>query len=654
MAHPIKTVVLSSLIGFLIITKTQAVEVVSTPETKAMEAMALARSNASSNPMNWRAVNALGMTLFQARKYTEAALAFEQAITMFPISSAAETEQQAKEARQLAYKTQKDADEKMQKQQKEAQEQMQEQQMLSGMLSMMPMMPGANQSTMMLSQAGQTMLNVAMVPEGMSILSGQMLPENESSQVLKARELSTLYSNLGQVRMALWEDDTALEAFRQAYATDPSRTDLIFIQATILQRDDDMASAISLYARYMVLAPETKQPITWVEIAECCRDLGLESEMRNALTAARKTWDRILGQNTTPKTEHGYGEILAAAGFYKEAIPHLQIWINSSPNDLPSQREWAIALFRAGKMEDALKVMKIYTKDPKTALSDGGFSTYFTGLIELHLGNVKEAKKILGTLHPVPGATSGFAVAAYAISGHLDETKEWIDRVENGLSSPETASVDYYRLGCVWLVAGNFPKAAECVSRSIELEPQFGPSLLLREQLLKINSERIKSEQTKVSKAVSNGDITSAVQTLSLLLSIMPNSDSSNALALEGMKYVSNLQSPLRMAKESQQYYLRAQAILKNAKGQEAIKEAIGQYKWALRYSPLSPEIHLGLSSAYAIQKQFKKALLHIQLCLTASQPSGNIDAIIERYYELQYLNGNELRKISAVIPKNN
>jgi len=182
MAHPIKIVVLSSLMGFLLITKTQAIETVSTPETKTMEAIAIARANASSNPMNWRAVNALGMTLFQAKKYTEAALAFEQAINMFPIASLAETEQQAKDARQLAYKVQKEADEKMQKQQKEAQEQMQEQQMLSGMLSMMPMMPGANQSTMLLSQAGQTMLNVAMVPEGMSILSGQMLPENESSQ----------------------------------------------------------------------------------------------------------------------------------------------------------------------------------------------------------------------------------------------------------------------------------------------------------------------------------------------------------------------------------------------------------------------------------------------------------------------------------------
>lgn len=654
MVHPIKIGVLSSLMGFLLISNSQAIETVSTAEIQTIEAIALARANASSNPMNWRAVNALGMTLFQAKKYTEAALAFEQAISMFPIASLAETEQQAKDARQLAYKVQKDADEKMQQQQKAAQEQMQEQQMLSGMLSMMPMMPGANQSTMLLSQAGQTMLNVAMVPEGMSILSGQMLPENESSQVMKARELSTLYSNLGQVRMALWEDDAALDAFRQAYSTDPSRTDLLFMQASILQRDDDLASAISLYARYMVLAPETKQPITLVEIAECCRDLGLESETRNALIAARKTWDRLLGQNTSPKTEHGYGEILIAAGFYKEAIPYLQTWINSSPNDLPSQREWATALFRAGKMEDALKAMKIYTKDPKTASSDAGFSTYFTGMIELHLGHINDAKKILETLRPAPGATSGFAVAAYAISGHLDETKEWIDRVENGLSSPDTASVDYYRLGCVWLVAGNFSRAAECVSRSIELEPQFGPALLLKEQLISINSERIKSGQAAVSQAVSNGDMTSAIQALSSLLSIMPNGGTADALTLEGMKYVSNLQSPVRMAKESQQYYLRAQAILKNAKGQEAINEAIGQYQWALRYSPLSPEIHLGLSSAYATQKQFKKALSHIQLCLTASQPSGNIDGIIERYYELQYLNENELRKIRTVIPKNN
>lgn len=519
---------------------------------------------------------------------------------------------------------------------------------------MMPMMPGANQSTMLLSQAGQTMLNVAMVPEGMSILSGQMLPENESSQVQKARELSTLYANLGDARMALWEDDAALEAFRQAYSTDPSRTDLLFIQGTILQRNDDLAGAILLYSRYMVTAPETKHPIAWLEIAESCRDLGMDKEKDKALTAARNSWNKVLGQPATPKTEHGYGGILAAAGFYKEAIPYFQTWISSSPNDLASQREWAIALFRAGKMEDALKAMKNFTKAPNSTSSNDDFSIYFTGMIELHLGHINEAKKILGQLRPAAGATSGFAVAAYAISGHWDETKDWINNIENGQSSPDAAQVDWYRLGCVWLAAGNIPRSVECIDRSIELEPEFGPALLLRKQLLSLNSERIKSAQAEASRAALSGNMADAVQILNSCLTNMPTGDSSESLTLEGMKYVSNLQAPLRMSKEAQQYYLRGQAILKNAKGQQAINEALCQYQWALRYAPLSPEIHLSLSSVYATQKQFKKALRHIQLYLTASQASGNLDAAIERYYELQYLNDNELRGIRAIIPKSN
>lgn len=122
--NPLKIVLLTSLTGFLLISNSQAKDDVPAPESKATEAIAIARTNAYSNPMNWRAVNALGITLFQARYYSEAALAFEQAINMFPIASIAETEQQAKEARQLAIKAQKEADEKVQKQQKEAQEQM--------------------------------------------------------------------------------------------------------------------------------------------------------------------------------------------------------------------------------------------------------------------------------------------------------------------------------------------------------------------------------------------------------------------------------------------------------------------------------------------------------------------------------------------------
>ena len=106
---------------------------------KPVDPVVAARANVASNPMSWRAVNALGLALFQARQYAESALVFEQAVAMFPISSAAESEQQVKEARQLAIKAQIEANRKVQKQQLEAQDKMREQQMISGMLSMMPM-----------------------------------------------------------------------------------------------------------------------------------------------------------------------------------------------------------------------------------------------------------------------------------------------------------------------------------------------------------------------------------------------------------------------------------------------------------------------------------------------------------------------------------
>ena len=621
---------------------------------KPVDPVVAARANVASNPMSWRAVNALGLALFQARQYAEAALVFEQAVAMFPISSAAESEQQVKEARQLAIKAQMEANRKVQKQQLEAQDKMREQQMISGMLSMMPMMPGANANTALLAQAGQTMLNVAMVPSGMDIMSDPISAEAESSQVLRSRELSMLYANLGQVRMALWEDDAAMEAFRQAYATDSSRIDFLFIQANLLQRNDDMAGAIALYARYLAVASASKQPATLLEIAESCRNLGMDEEMRRALDATRKAWSRVVGDAVTPVTEHGYGELLTAAGFYWEAVPYLQAWVNTSPNDPAVQREWSTALFRAGKMDEGLAAVKAFMQNTKAASSDGGFSIYFNGMIEMHQGHLDDARKILSELRPAPGATSGFAVAAYAMCGHLDEEKEWINRIENGLSSPDSASVDWYRLGCVWFINGNIPRAAECVNRSIAIQPQFGPALLLREQLTGVNAERIKVEQVKAVQAVANGDTAAAVQILSTVLTNIPAGELSESLTREGMKYLSASESKLRMSNEAQQYYLRGQAVLKNAKNQQNIKEALGQYLWALRYAPLSPEIHLSLSSVYASQKQFKKALYHIEAYLAGAQSSDGLDAVVERYYELQYLSENELRKVRAVIPKNN
>jgi tetratricopeptide (TPR) repeat protein len=302
-------------------------------------------------------------------------------------------------------------------------------------------------------------------------------------------------------------------------------------------------------------------------------------------------------------------------------------------------------------MEEARDAMKRSISAPKSPLSVGGFTAYFLGMTELHLGRVDEAKKILGTLHPSAETKtiSGFVAAAHALCGHVDEEREWISRVEQGRTDPETAVADWYRLGCVWFVAGNRPRAAECVSRCLELQPEFGPALRLREQLLNGNAERVKSARSEA--AASRGNIPSAVQRLSAELSDMPMGPSWMALAQEGMGYVAKLPAPLRMPREAQQHFLRAQAILKNATRPGEIREALGEYRWALRYAPLTPEIHLHLSSVYATQKQFSQALRHIETCLAGFEPSEKLDAIIGRYYELQYLEERAQRNIRAIRP---
>jgi tetratricopeptide (TPR) repeat protein len=599
--------------------------------------------------MSWRAHNALGIALYQARRYASAAGAFEQAIAVFPIATAAEKEQQAKEAHQRAIEAQQEAAKEAQAQQKKAQKEMQNQQILSGLLSMLPNMPGAPANTGLMVHLGQTMLNAGMSPPSEPLLPGLPMAE-EPSQVLHTRELAALHTNLGLSRMALREDDTAIEAFRQAYTMDTSRVDLLFMQAHLLQRGD-VGSALPLYMRYLEVAPEARQPTTWVEIAALYRRLGLESEKGNALAAARKTWDRVVGQSPNATTERAFGRILSTAGFYREALNPLQTSIRAFPEDAAAQREWAIALFGAGRMEEARDAMKSYISATKSAASDGGFTTYFMGMTELHLGRIEEAKKILGTLHPSAETktTSGYLAAAHALCGHVDEEKEWISRVEKGRSDPDTAVADWYRLGWVWFVMGNRPRAAECVSRCLELQPEFGPALRLQEQLLNGNAERVKSARSAA--AASHGDIPSAVQRLSAELSDMPIGTSWMALAREGMGYVAKLQAPLRMPREAQKYFLRAQAILKNATRPDEIREALSEYRWALRYAPLAPEIHLHLSSVYATQKQFSPALRHIETCLAGFQPSEKLDAIIGRYYELQVFEERAQRNIRAIRP---
>jgi tetratricopeptide (TPR) repeat protein len=628
--------------------KTKAAPRAEASAPKPVDAVAAAQAQAAAQPMNWRALNALGIALYQARRYASAAGAFEQAIAVFSIATAAETEQQAKEARQRAIDAQQTAAKEAQAHQKKAQQEMQNQQILSGLLGMMPSMPGATVNTGLAVQLGQTMLNAGMVPSGEPLLPGlSMAMAEEPSQVLRTRDLAALHTNLGLTRMALREDDTAIEAFRQAYTMDASRVDLLFMQAHLLERSD-VGSALPLYVRYLEVAPEARQPTTWIEIAAVYRRLGLEPEKGNALVAARNAWDRVVGQSPNATTERAFGKMLTTAGFYKEALNPLQTWLREVPEDAAAQREWAIALFGAGRMEEARDAMKSSVSATKSAPSDGGFTTYFMGMTELHLGRVDEAKKILVALHPSAETktTSGFVAAAHALCGHVDEEKEWISRVENGRSDPDTAVADWYRLGWVWFVAGNRPRAAECVSRCLELQPEFGPALRLQEQLLNGNAERVKSARSEA--AAYRDDIASAIQRLSAQLSDMPMGPSWMALAREGMGYVAKLQTPLRMPIEAQRHFLRAQAILKNATRPDEIREALSEYRWALRYAPLSPEINLHLSSVYATQKQFSQALRHIEMCLAGFQPSEKLDAIIGRYYELQYLEERAQRNIRA------
>ena len=65
--------------GAAVAGKPQAEKPAPAPEpVKPADPVAAARANVAANPMSWRAVNALGLELFQALRYTESALAFEQ------------------------------------------------------------------------------------------------------------------------------------------------------------------------------------------------------------------------------------------------------------------------------------------------------------------------------------------------------------------------------------------------------------------------------------------------------------------------------------------------------------------------------------------------------------------------------------------------
>lgn len=618
-----------------------------------LDAIAEARKKLAENPLDWKMMNNLGVEYMQKRQYKMAAITFKQAIEMYQISMTNEEETKRKEVQQRVQFAQKEAH----LQNKRREEQARNQQLISGMFGMMALAPGGMGGAV-LAQAGQTAMN-AMGTHGGSYIDMAEAGYMDSASIDSIYHLSKLYINLGKCYMLLGNNDEAISAFSAAYEKNPTNKDILFMLGRLYQRDQNYAKAITQYLRFIAVSPQVKLPLAWQEVAESCKHLGLAKESETALALALDAWNEALKSQDIKEqnSQYMYGQFLASAGFYKESLPFLKSRYDENPADFRHQRDWAVALLRAGEAKEAFQILHAMRKtaqEKNIQIGNKDFFTYFYGIAKMYEGNLVEAKEILSALQPKPGQTNELSTAAYAFCGHLKETRDWIDKIEDGDETSDMAYVSWFRLACVWFANGNKLHLAECLSRSLSLEPAYGPAMLLKEKVLEDNYPLIKEGIIKAENEAAKGNAANACTIISYLISNIPRGELYDKLMRRGIQYMAKAEIPMPMSQEARDYYLKGRSILKNVKSLADYRKALNFFLWAARFSPLNQDIHITLSTIYAQIQQYQKALYHLEIYMQSIPQKKLADTFIEKHYELRFLYSKEQENLQTVLKEIN
>jgi hypothetical protein len=103
------------------------------------------------------------------------------------------------------------------------------------------------------------------------------------------------------------------------------------------------------------------------------------------------------------------------------------------------------------------------------------------------------------------------------------------------------------------------------------------------------------------------------------------------------------------LTEEGQRHFLRGNAALKSAKDPVDIDHAITEYGWAIVQSPWVGDLYLHASVASGVRHRYSEAIEYLTLFLTASPAATNLEAALNKLYELDYQQAQDIRALSAL-----
>jgi tetratricopeptide (TPR) repeat protein len=610
----------------------------------------IARQRVASAPLDWRSFNDLGVAYYREGLHDEAIAAFEQALALHPITATIEAEQR----QQRALDSQRQALVDQQARQQKAQTDAAMNQMFQTLLGGMGSMAGVNAKTLSMLSVAQGMANVAsQIPSAPPTVP--LLQEKMESSLEAKREVASVYANLGAAHSARKHFSQSIVAFESALNLDPSKTVLLRLMAECNFALADYGKCIVLMKRFLAISTAGVSPKCYMLISDAFQALGMGQEAEKAFDAGVRAYKKLLGANPSAVTmtmELGW----AYAERYdrlSEAIECFRRVLAGDKSNSEALKGLATSYYAVSDYDQALKALQVLT-GPDVKNENVSYAWYLSGRIYDEMGLSNDALTAFRK-----------AVEGYDALSHRDLPPTYVTTAsgaigqEQAVQRLELAVADdplgwdtfnnLYGLAFVYEMVGRDVEAIETLNRCLVIRPKHSLARKSLERLTKKKSGACDHALGAADKAVSQNDTTTSMQSLAKAYQLMPDGERKKETQRKLLRMAGQAKSIPPLTEEGQRHFLRGNAALKSAKDPIDIDRAIAEYRWAIVQSPWVGDLYLHASVASGVRHRYSEAIEYLTLFLTASPAATNLEAALNKLYELDYQQAQDIRALSAL-----
>ena len=490
--------------------------------------------------------------------------------------------------------------------------------------------------------------------------------EVEPNNILVRQNLSIAHNNFGKYLAERTDYEKALKEFRFAIYYDPenkvadTNTDALLKERGIkaddpqtrvqlgdkLREDASFELALVEYKKAQALSKEV-DPNILINLGDIYYILYLRDEQKtNDIYKALDYYKKSLEVKETANAHIKVGDALLALKDVVSAIDHYKKAVQLEPTLQEAQtanvRGWNeavrlaplvsenhIGLAQAFQMKrDLINAEEHYNQalklDPDNPIALSGLESVSKDKLKLKASQYLEQ----------------------AIKLHSENKyDEAIESYLKALELTPNDSVIHYNVGTAFQAKGDFDHAQKAYKKTLELNPKNDKARTALDLLVKqINIKKVNELVSKAVELQNSANYEEAITAYQAAISISPEDSSlyyNLGTAYQASGNLTNAQTQYEKAIEldkSNQTYLSALNLVKQTLAEPLIKSAINKqstgdiagavndYTKALEYTPLDPQTHFNLATAYQANNQNDLAIKsYLKAC--ELDPQGQADA---------------------------